>query len=374
VAVTAAQALAYLTALGLWRDQRKRDLDALDAAALASPDPSAHTADLVVSMALWKAIADRCELLTATFDSGRVGPAEAERLSTLIWGRMDVQPGGAAPGAAGASSAAGALAVSLPEACRLCDAMTSSLRARLSLEPSEAEAGARLGAVRAGVERIRDQVGLAPAGAARDAARSELTRLEQRVIDVTDRARRGADVGGLLGPLEVDTATLERDLIVASAQRLDTQRQRERAAGRRAELAARAGAVRALEQQVLAAVTPAPTLAVPDVTALGEVPAEAAALTAYLARLENVGRALDRAHGAYAGALAAREETVGLAGALTAQAQAADLPAAAARDLEAIGGLLRQVLEATPIDLTRAASLLAAFQSYLSTSTRKASR
>ncbi len=34
--------------------------------------------------------------------------------------------------------------------------------------------------------------------------------------DVTDRAQRGADVGGMLGPLENDAARLERDLIVGA--------------------------------------------------------------------------------------------------------------------------------------------------------------
>ena len=42
------------------------------------------------------------------------------------------------------------------------------------------------------VERIRDQVAIAPAGVDREAARTQLTRLEQRLVDVTDRAKRGA--------------------------------------------------------------------------------------------------------------------------------------------------------------------------------------
>ena len=43
----------------------------------------------MLSMALWKAVSDRYELLLATWDSGRVGAAERERMSSLIWGRLD---------------------------------------------------------------------------------------------------------------------------------------------------------------------------------------------------------------------------------------------------------------------------------------------
>ncbi len=59
---------------------------------------------------------------------------------------------------------------------------------------------------RAGVERIRDQVPLVPAGAQRDAAADKLARLDRRVEDLLARARRGADVGGVIGPLEIDIA------------------------------------------------------------------------------------------------------------------------------------------------------------------------
>ena len=82
-------ALRYLEALGTWRDERKAELDVLDEAALGAVDAAAYTGDLLLSMALWKAVADRLDLLVATWDSGRVGPTELERLSTLVWGRLD---------------------------------------------------------------------------------------------------------------------------------------------------------------------------------------------------------------------------------------------------------------------------------------------
>ncbi len=80
-ALPAAELLRYLDALGAWRDQRKAELDELDAAALEAPDADALTDDVLLSMALWKAVADRHDLLLATWDSGRVGTAERERMS-----------------------------------------------------------------------------------------------------------------------------------------------------------------------------------------------------------------------------------------------------------------------------------------------------
>ncbi len=352
------EAFAYLRDLGVWRDQRRAELDALDSAALSSSERDSFSRDMLVSMALWKAISDRYDLLVVTFDSGRVGPTEAARLSTLIWGRLDVAPGSAAATISPATS--GALSLSLPEACRLSDAMTSSLRARLSLEPSGAEVGTRLKDVRATIERIRDQVGLVPAGADREAARTLLTRLEQRLVDVTDRAKRGADVGGLLAPLELEAAGAERDLIVGAGERLDDARDAARATQQREELVARHDAVQALVAQCVASVVQAPRLAVPDVRALGPVPSTPREVDAYLVRLDAVSRALTLVHTAYGAALAERDEVVGLAGALGAQLRASGL--GADPDLDRLRERIDAVLATRPTDLRRARALLAAYQ------------
>ena len=54
--------------------------------------------------------------------------------------------------------------------------------------------------------------------AQRHAAAAERAReLDTRTADVAARAKRGADVGGLLGPLEHDAARAERDLIVGAS-------------------------------------------------------------------------------------------------------------------------------------------------------------
>jgi hypothetical protein len=368
-ALSPQEAFAYLRELGVWRDKRRTELDSLDAVALASSERDSFSRDMLVSMALWKAISDRYDLLEVTFDNGRVGPKEAERISALIWGRLDVAPGSAAGSLA--PSTAGALALSLPEACRLSDAMTSSLRARLSLEPSGAEVGTRLKDVRATVERIRDQIGLVPASAQRSSARDLLQRLDQRLLDVTDRAKRGADVGGLLAPLEYDASSTERDLIVGAGQRLDAARDAARARQLRAELAARGAAIRQLEDQCVRSVTPAPRLAIPDVTALGEVPTDARPLETYLRRLDAVSRALTRAHTAYSDALAERDEMHGLAGALGAQARATGIRAP---DLDELADRLDQAFTAAPTDMRRVRALVAAFQAYLQSMTTQGSR
>ncbi|HRC00364.1 MAG TPA: hypothetical protein PKZ38_09800 [Dermatophilaceae bacterium] len=98
-----------------------------------------------------------------------------------------------------------------------------------------------------------------------------------------------------------------------------------------------------------------------------EVPTEPAALAAYEAKLDAVSRALAQAHAAYAGALAAREEALGLAGALLAEAATTRLTGAAAGDLAALTRLVGEAGAATPTDVRRAGALVAALQAYLTT-------
>ena len=65
------EAFVYLRDLGVWRDKRKAELDALDSAALSSSDADAFSRDLTMSMALWKAISDRYDCLLYTSPSPR---------------------------------------------------------------------------------------------------------------------------------------------------------------------------------------------------------------------------------------------------------------------------------------------------------------
>jgi hypothetical protein len=369
--LVAQDALRYLEALGTWRDERKAELDVIDQAALGAPDGAAYTGDLLLSMALWKAVADRHDLLVATWDSGRVGATELERLSTLVWGRLDATASRAATAiqaAAGAPQApAGALAVSLPEACRLSDALAASLRARLGLDPSEADQQARVRALRASVERVRDLVDREPARS-RAAATSVLDRLDSRTTDVLARVKRGADVGGLLGPLEQDAARAERDLIVGASNRRADAHDEERARALRTELEARGAALRDLAARCVAQVAPAPRLAVPDVSALGPVPTEPAAVDAYLVRLDAVGRAMTMAQDAYASALAERDElrlTLGAYAAKAADGRTTPRDEQADADLAELRRRADEALDREPADLVRGRALVAAYAAYL---------
>ena len=365
-------ALRYLEALSTWRDERKAELDVLDEAALGAVDSAAYTGDLLLSMALWKAVADRLDLLVATWDSGRVGPTELERLSTLVWGRLDATTTqrAASAGTAAGSHVPSALAVSLPEACRLSDALAASLRARLGIDPSEADLQARLRALRASVERVRDLVDREPAQA-RAAGSAILDRLDVRVADVLARTQRGADAGGLLGPLELDAARAERDLIVGASNRRADAHDEAMARTLRAELEARGAALRDLAARCVAQVAPAPRLAVPDVSALGPVPTDPAAVDAYLVRLDAVGRAMTVAQDAYASALSERDELRGTLGAYAAKAAARPAsPTSAgsgllAADLAELQRRASDALDREPADLVRGRALVAAYRAYL---------
>lgn len=355
--VPAPELLHYLDALIRWRDQRRAELDTLDQAAMELPDPrerSAVTPDVTLSMTLWQAVADRVELLLATWDSGRVGESERRRITTLVWGTLEQ------PGSRGAGQA---LAVSLPEACRLSDSLASSLRSRLRLDGADPDVAGRLRALRQQVERIADQVALIPARRS-GSAQTAHAELDARLEEVTARHRRGADVGGLLGPLESSAATIERDLIVAASARAHAKADHAQATREVAELAARGAAVRALAERARAVVAPAPTLGVPDVSHLGPVPTEPDELTAYLARLERVDRALGVAQSTYAQALARREDLAQRAEAVRAALeQDADASAAVASLAEQTASLLA----ARPTDTTRLEALVQAQETFART-------
>jgi hypothetical protein len=357
--IPATELLAFLDALGTWRDRRRAELDELDQAALHAADADALSADVVLSMAVWKAVSDRYELILLTWDSGRVGATETERISTLIWGGLDTT--------SGAGGAGGSLAVSLPEACTLSDALAATLRAKLALEPGDADLAARLRQLRAQVERISDLVTREPAVSRNDAIAKHHD-LDRRVTDLAERSKRGADVGGLIGPLEIDAALVERDLIVGSATRRERAADVARARTLRTELEAQGTAVRALADQCVAAVTPAPRLGVPNVTALGPVPNTPAELEKYLTRLDAVRRALGQAQSAYGAALARRDELAARLDAYQVKAGSVARTPGATEDLAELYRRGRDVLKAEPVDLVRLAALTAAYQTYLDNS------
>ncbi len=345
-------AQVYMDELGTWRDGRHRELDELDKAALQAATGSSATGDILLSMALWKAVSDRYELLFATWNSGRVGATELMRMSTLIWGRLD------------ASTASG-LSVSLPEACRLSDALLSQLRVKLGLDPSGMEITERIRQLRAQMERIREQIDLEPAGAAQQQAALEQSRLARRLRELAEKAGRGGDVAGMLGSMEIDAATFERDLIVNGARRRDAAALVQRARQQRADLDAREAALHSIVEESVRRVDPAPRYAVPDTAALGPVPNTLDQLENYLRRLDQVSRAMTIAQTAYTKALRDHDELASRLEAYHAKAMAtgvADVP-----DVAQAYELARNALDQRPSRMVLANQLVTVYQTYLQT-------
>lgn len=295
---TPAEVLAYLGALDAWVVGRRAELDDIDAAALTSPRRDEVSGDVVLSMALWKSVADRRDQLDNQFAGGRVDGGDLDRIAVLIWGRLDT-----------AAATAAGVAVSVPEACRLSDALAGALRARLGLAPAVEESARRVRSLRAQLDRLRDQVALEPT-ATRPSAQRQLDSLTARVGDVGLRLERGGDVGGLLGPLENDAARTERDLIVGGVRRREARDQLAALERLRADLVTRESHIGALAAEAVATVVPAPRNAVPDVSLLGVAPTDPGELAAYGLRLARVGQAMDIAEQRYAAALAARSAVV----------------------------------------------------------------
>lgn len=351
VALDPAAIQRYLGELDTWLRIRRSELGELDQAALGAGRGGELAGDMSLALALWKAISDRYQLVFATWDGGRVLQQERERISALIWGRLD-----------GATDLPGGLAVSLPEAGRLCDALTAQLRNRLALVPGADKAAARIRDLRAQLERIRDQVALEPASR-RDDAIGTLAGLMNRLQDITVKAERGADVGGLLGPLEADATTFERDLIVGNARRRDARSQVLSARELRADLEAREAALEKLAATCVATVDPAPRYAVPDVDLLGPVPVTPDEIGPYLQRLGRVSQALEIAQHAYSDALAEHTQLVDLLDAYVAKARStgvADDP-----DLAQSERAARAVIERRPAPMAVARQLVTTYQTWL---------
>ncbi|MFT3862493.1 hypothetical protein [Micropruina sp.] len=345
--------VGYLAELDAWVAARRSELAAIDTEILGRKLDTL-TADLQLSLALWQAVKSRYDLLLVTWDSGRVGPAECARLSSLIWGRLD-------PGPSPSAQLAG-MAVSLPEASRLSDALVAQLRQKLNFDPNAEQLARRLLDLRAQVERIREQAANEPS-TARPAAAAQVSQMAARVSDLEGKRERGGDIGGLLGPLEIDAARYERDLIVGGAKRRENRDALARARELTDELTARELALRQLVANTVAAVSPAPKYAVPDVAALGPVPNTRQAIDVHLERLGQVGRAMQVVQDAYSGALAERDAQLGLVAALRAKADALGL--GGNQDFTAIADHAERLLQRPPAPMAVVRQLLPAAQAML---------
>lgn len=353
VAVQPPAMLSYLGALDAWIAGRRSELSGLDAEILANPAHSALTGDMALSLALWQAVKNRYDLLLVTWDSGRVGPAECERLSSLIWGRLDTSTD---------AKALGGMAVSLPEACRLSDALVAQLRTRLNLDPAAEQQVGRLRDLRAQMERIRDQIRTEPPISV-PAAQQQVAQLAARVDDLGARRERGGDIGGMLGPLEIDAARYERDLIVGAAQRRESRDILATARALVDQLAAREQALHQLVAKAIATVYPAPKYAVPDLAALGPLPNTKQGLQQHLQRLDQVSRAMQLVQDAYGQALAERDQLTALVDALAAKATILGL--ADDTDFQTLSDLARRLLSRTPAPIAVVRQVVSAIQAQL---------
>ncbi len=336
--VTAQQMLAYLGQLGPWIDDSRRQLDRLDQK-IQTNSPGAGVQDMAMTLTVWQAINTRYLDLTKVWDSGRVGEVELKKLTGLIWGNLNDM---LTPGAT--INSGGGLALSLPEACRMLEALISQLTSRYQLAPVPTQVSARITQLRAQVERIRDQAKLDPPQI-RATTEAPVTDLLNDVAELIAKADRGGDIGGTLGPLEVRAARLERDLIVGHSERAMLADKVSRARAHREGLIAREQAVTDLVRSTRAALTPAPKYAVPSVAALGEVPATAQELDAYQARLSQVSQALDMVQQANLTARARKDS-------LTARLAAAEAKAPAGSSLaQSLVPQIHGLLAATPAQL-----------------------
>ncbi|NHA01821.1 hypothetical protein G5V59_24945 [Nocardioides sp. W3-2-3] len=168
--------------------------------------------DMSLALALWKAISDRYQARVR--DLGRRPGAAAGAGADLGADLGAPRRRDRAPGRAGRVAARGGAAVRRADR-PACAAGWRWCRGRTSRRRGSGGCARRL-------ERIRDQVGLEPANT-RDAAIETLAGLLSRLEVITAKAERGGDVGGLLGPMEAEATTFERDLIVGNARRRDAR-------------------------------------------------------------------------------------------------------------------------------------------------------
>lgn len=346
----------YVAELARWRMRRDHELRALDELTRSHEARDDLGEDLTASMTLLHAIAQRHDLLLAAWGEGdgtlRGGRGQDERdwVSQLVWGVLEL-PGGDAE----------ALALPLPDALRLSDALAASLRGRVGADDDDVPLAERVTAVRAHLTRVREQVEGREDVPEGDDLPARLHAAQERLEGVA--GGDGPDALAELGWVTGELAAVDRAVIVAPAEHAHARADREQALAERDHLVARGEAVRALAEKVLNRMNPAPRLGIPDVSALGEVPEDGDALSAYVANLERVARALDQAHSTYAAALA---EFADLAD--RAQRLARTLAGCGAPTSVDLAGMLtaaKECLETQPADVRRAAALVAAQEAYL---------
>ncbi len=327
---------AYLQQIARWCTLRRAELHQIDELLPAE----AGIADLTLSLALWQAVSSRAEEIRQIWDSGRVGEVERRKIGTLIWARVESTG-----------------SVSVPEACRLSDALAGQLRQQLGLSQSQAVLTEQLAQVRHAVERLRQIPGMGQ--------NPKWLELDRRHRELLDSAQRGGDLGGFLPALSAAVARLERDAIVRQATtrklaelKAEITRERDRLSircGQMAEVAARC------RQEIAAA----PRFAVPELARLGPVPPEAEELIKYRDKLASVDRALTAVETAYRTPLTERDQLRSWLGALAAKALA--INRSSRPEVAFLGEYAEKLLTVIPTDLPRCRAIVAAYQILIGT-------
>ena len=361
----------YLAELGRWRMRREHELRALDEVTRTHDDRDDLNADLTTSMALWHAVAQRHDLLMTTWEASS-GDGERDWVGQLIWGLLEMPDGDAQ-----------ALAIPLPEAMRLSDALAASLRARTGVEGDDVSPRERVAALGLEVARVRERLlaqreqddrdvavsgeedqtedGAGTAGEETPDLAAQLDDVESRLTDLTDRP--GEDALPVIGALQSELAGIDHAAIVADAAEAHERADRDQATAERDHLLAKGEAVRSLAERVLNTVHPAPRLGIPDVSALGDVPESEDELATYVGNLERVGRALDQAHATYAAALAEYADLADRAERLASTLAGCGAPTSV--DLAGMLTAAKESLHNQPADIQRASALIAAQEAYL---------
>ncbi|MCW2527854.1 MAG: hypothetical protein JWM76_2714 [Pseudonocardiales bacterium] len=355
--------LLYLDSLSQWGTELRQALGSLDRRAAVSSTPDDFTADLVLALSLSESIERRTAELTTTWDSGRVGPNELAHIAQLIWSRL--------PDALGNPSA-----FTLSEATTLASALEARLAARLDAD-SIAGSGAadRIAPLRETLARCRilSQT-LGRHGGEPDELMAEL---EGALAGTTGPAALGAEISRIADAAEL----LERDLIKETSLRSTVELTAARLTQRLTELQSLETRTRADAVLCREKIADAPNLAVPDVDALGPVPAipdgsqapgswtaVRAELDTYSARVELVARALAEASRRFTAPLTERAELRGLADAYRAKSAAAGLIEDPA--LDQAYQRARAVLWSAPCDLAAATPLVEAYSQAVQAATR----
>src|SRR5690606_5863307 len=182
----------------------------------------------------------RHDLLLATWgdgsDPGTRAHGESERdwVSRLVWGVLEMPDGDAQ-----------ALAMPLPDALRLSDAMTAWLRARVGADEDEVRLRDRVRELQTDLDRVRGE--LVEDGGGEDGLEERLDAVEETLQSL--RGREDPDVLTEIGDAGLEVASVDRAIVVGRVAQAHDRADRAQAESERDHLVARGQAVRSLAEK-----------------------------------------------------------------------------------------------------------------------------